>query len=100
MAPDIRPSSDLRNHYADIARACRDNRQPTILTVNGHGDTVLLGLEDYNQMCAELELLRELAISERDVEEGRVAPLNSTLAELRSSLEHADATMRTEAAAL
>lgn len=100
MAPDIRPSSDLRNHYADIARACRDNRQPTILTVNGHGDTVLLGLEDYNRMRAELELLRELAISERDVEEGRVAPLSSTLAELRSSLERADAAMHTEAAAL
>ena len=46
MAPDIRPSSDLRNHYAEISRTCREERRPTIFTVNGRGDTVLLGLED------------------------------------------------------
>ena len=33
MAPDIRPSSDLRNHYAEISRTCRNERRPTIITV-------------------------------------------------------------------
>lgn len=90
MAPDIRPSSDLRNHYAEIARACREERRPTILTVNGRGDTVLLGLEDYNRMCAELELLSSLADSERDVELGRIEPLSSSLSALREELSGAE----------
>ena len=90
MAPDIRPSSDLRNHYAEIARACREERRPTIFTVNGRGDTVLLGLEDYNRMCAELELLSSLADSERDVEFGRIAPLSSSLSALREELSGAE----------
>lgn len=86
MLPDIRPSSDLRNHYADVARSCREERRPTVLTVNGRGDTVLMGIEDWEEQQARLELLETLMASERDVAEGRVAPLSDTIAELRSRL--------------
>ncbi len=29
----IRPSSDLRNHYSEISRTCRANRQPVYITL-------------------------------------------------------------------
>ena len=90
MAPDIRPSSDLRNHYAEISRACRNERRPTIITVNGRGDTVLMGIEEYNALMAERELLASLAAAERDVEEGRVAPMSQTLDALRAELAGSD----------
>ena len=86
MAPDIRPSSDLRNHYAEISRSCRENRRPTVLTVNGRGDTVIMGLEDFNRMQAELDLLNSLALAEREVDEGKVGLMGDTLARLRSEL--------------
>ena len=35
------------------------------------GDTAVLGLQDYMQMKAELELLRTLAYAEDDVQNGR-----------------------------
>ena len=38
----IRPSADLRNHYNDIARHCKENKEAVIITVNGRGDTVSL----------------------------------------------------------
>ena len=66
MEEMIRPSADLRNHYADISRTCKETRQPVVITVNGRGDTAVLNLQDYRQMQAELELLRALADSERD----------------------------------
>lgn len=87
MAPDIRPSSDLRNHYAEISRACREERRPTILTVNGRGDTVLLGLEEYDRMVAELELLNALAESERDVAEGRIVAGDDVVESLQGELD-------------
>jgi len=82
----IRPSADLRNHYAEISRLCRDSRQPVYITVNGHGDTVLIGLAEYEQMRAELELLRTLADAEEDVRANRVAPVEDTFRELRAAL--------------
>ena len=86
MTEIIRPSSDLRNHYNEIAKDCKDNRQATIITVNGRGDTVVLSLNDYYQMKAELELLRTLAEAEEDVAMNRVAPVEDSFSSIRKSL--------------
>lgn len=82
----IRPSSDLRNHYSEISRQCREERIPVIITVNGRGDTAVLGLQDYYQMKSELELLRKLSEAENDVVNGRVAPIQNTFDDIRKSL--------------
>ena len=82
----IRPSADLRNHYSEISKVCREERQPVYITVNGRGDTVLLGLSEYEQMKAELELLRTLAEAEEDVRAERVAPIEDTFDDIRKSL--------------
>lgn len=82
----IRPSADLRNHYNEISRQCREERTPVIITVNGRGDTAVIGLQDYYQMKSELELLRSLAEAEDDVREGRVAPIRETFDTIRDSL--------------
>ena len=57
----IRPSADLRNHYNEISRHCREKGDAVIITVNGRGDTVSLGYEEYKRMLARLELLELLA---------------------------------------
>jgi prevent-host-death family protein len=82
----IRPSADLRNHYSEISKLCRENRQPVYITVNGRGDTVLMSMDDFQQMQAELELLRTLADAEEDVSAGRVAPIEDTFSYIRSRL--------------
>ena len=82
----IRPSADLRNHYNEISKQCREERKPVIITVNGRGDTVVIGLQDYYQMTSELELLRNLAEAENDVREGRVAPMQETFDDIRTTL--------------
>ena len=82
----IRPSSDLRNHYNEISRQCHEGRNPVIITVNGRGDTAILGLQDYYQMKSELELLRALAEAEEDFVNGRVAPMQNTFDDIRKSL--------------
>jgi len=86
MGAIIRPSADLRNHYAEISRECREKRTPVIITVNGRGDTVVLNLQQYYQMQAELELLRTLAEADEDVAQGRTAPMQSTFDDIRSAL--------------
>lgn len=86
MEEMIRPSADLRNHYSEISKACRETRQPVVITVNGRGDTAVLNLQDYRQMQAELELLRMLADADEDVAAGRVAPIQETFDGIRQQL--------------
>lgn len=87
MRGDIRPSSDLRNHYNEISKQCKENKEPVIITVNGRGDTAILGLQMYKQMEAELELYRTLAEAEDDVRNGRVKPIDQTFDSLRNMLK-------------
>ncbi len=84
---NIRPSAELRNKYNEISNLCKETREPVFITVNGHGDTVIMSLENYNQMVAELELLKMLSESEDDVRNNRVAPVENTFNDIRKKLE-------------
>ena len=79
----IRPSADLRNHYNEISRQCRENKEAVVITVNGRGDTVSIAYEEYRRMRARIELLEILAESDEDVKYGRVAPMQEIFDDLR-----------------
>lgn len=83
----IRPSADLRNHYSEISRQCREEKEAVIITVNGRGDTVSLSYEEYKRMKSRIELLEILAEAEDDVKNGRVAPIGETFDDLRQMLQ-------------
>ena len=83
----IRPSADLRNHYNEISRQCREENEAVIITVNGRGDTVSISYEEYKRMKASIELLEMLAESDEDVKYGRTAPVEDTFYNLRRLLQ-------------
>ena len=87
MQETIRPSADLRNHYNEISKQCREDREAVIITVNGRGDTVSLSYEEYKNMKSRIELLEILGESDDDVRNGRVAPISETFDNLRSMLK-------------
>ncbi len=83
----IRPSADLRNHYNEVSRQCREGHEAVIITVNGRGDTVSIGYEEYKRMKARIELLEVLAEADDDVRYGRTAPMKDTFDDLRKMLQ-------------
>ena len=86
----IRPSADLRNHYNEISKQCKENKEAVIITVNGRGDTVyprIMKYEEYKNMKARIELLEVLAEAEDDVKNGRVAPISDTFDDLRKMFQ-------------
>lgn len=87
LQESIRPSADLRNHYNEISKQCKENKEAVIITVNGRGDTVTLSYEEYKNMKARIELLEILAEAENDVKNGRVEPISNTFDDLRRILQ-------------
>lgn len=83
----IRPSADLRNHYSEISKLCKENNEAVIITVNGRGDTVSLSYDEYKRMKARIELLEILSEAEDDIKQGRVAPLDKTFKDLKKELK-------------
>lgn len=82
----IRPSADLRNHYGEISKQCKETRDAVIITVNGRGDTAVLGLQDYYQLKSELALLRTLAEADDDVKNEGMGLMQASFDDLRTSL--------------
>ena len=87
LRESISPSADLRNHYNEISKQCKENKEAVIITVNGRGDTVSLSYEEYKNMKARIELLEVLAEAEEDVKNDRVAPVSETFDDLRKMLQ-------------
>ena len=87
LQESIRPSADLRNHYSEISKLCREGKEAVIITVNGRGDTVSLSYEYYRKLKARLELLELLAEAENDAATERTAPMEETFNDLRSMLK-------------
>ena len=65
MQPIIKPSSELRKNYNNIAEICRKTKAPVFLTRNGEGDTVLMDLETYGRREEELAFAGRLLEAER-----------------------------------
>ena len=83
----IRPSADLRNHYNEISKQCREGREVVIITVNGRGDTVSLSYEEYKNMKSRIELLEILSEAEDDVKNGRIAQISDIISDLHAMLQ-------------
>jgi PHD/YefM family antitoxin component YafN of YafNO toxin-antitoxin module len=80
--PIIRPSSDLRNKYAEISTYCRQSNEPVFLTKNGSGDLAVMSMETYERLAGVAELRTLLAQGLQDIEEGRTSPVEEVFAEL------------------
>lgn len=63
---NIRPVSDLRNHFADISRIVHEEGKPVFLTKNGRGDMVVMSMEDYREKAFRREI--DLKLIEAEIE--------------------------------
>lgn len=62
MQTFVRPSRDLRNHYAEISEMLKDHNH-VIITNHGRGESVLINIEDYakyEEFCTSGMLPRHL----------------------------------------
>lgn len=87
----IRPSKDLRTHYAQISALARQN--PVAITVNGKEDTVVQSHEDYvnqqnyiTELEAKLAVYAHLAQAADDVKLGRVQNADDVFDEILGEL--------------
>ena len=83
---NVRPSAELGNKYNEISTLCKETRKPIYITVNGNVDTVILSLEQFNQMQGELEILMMLLEAEDDVRNNKISPIEYTFNDIRRKL--------------
>jgi prevent-host-death family protein len=62
--PQIRPVSDLRNHFAEISRIVHETSEPILFTKNGYGDMVVMSYNEYERLKYETSVAERLREAE------------------------------------
>lgn len=86
LQESIKPISYVKAHAADIIRNVAETRTRIIITQNGEAKAVLQDIASYEETQESLALLKILALSRKDLEAGRVAPVEQAFADLREEI--------------
>ena len=81
--PMIRPSSDIRNCYNEIAEYCKTKNEPVFITKNGSSDLVVLSNELFDRLMSRLELHRLLDEGLADMYKNTGVSSEDAIAEIR-----------------
>ena len=78
----IIPIKEFKNTNS-ISEMCNNTNQPIFVTKNGYGDLVVMSMKTYEERLAKLELYEQLAISEKQFENGDVYEAKKALSDIR-----------------
>ena len=87
----VRPSRDLRNHYADLVKTLKEHDH-IIITNNGVGESVLIGIEDfakYEEFLHHRFIFEELQKSKEKVgnPDAKLLSMETVFANIEKRLE-------------
>ena len=62
--PIIKSITSLRNRTREIAVICHEQDEPVYLTTNGEGDLVVMSIEHYERLKAQVGLFEKLGVAQ------------------------------------
>jgi prevent-host-death family protein len=83
LARRVKPISYLKAHAPEIVRELADGGEPLVVTVHGEAKAVLQDIASYERQQQTLALFKLLALSQQDVDAGRVRPAAEVFADIR-----------------
>lgn len=86
LSEQVKPISYLKAHAPEIIRTLKDNPQPVVITVHGEAKAILQDVGQYEETQETLALLKVLALTNRQVEEGKLRLAAESFARIRKRL--------------
>ena len=81
--PHIIPIRDLKK-TAEISDMCHNSEEPIYITKNGYGDMVIMSMETYEKNMRKYLKYKDIEVSEKEIEEGKVKEAKSALQGMRA----------------
>jgi prevent-host-death family protein len=83
----VKPISYFKAHAAEIIREISDNKKTMIITQNGEAKAILQDVGLYEQSQESLALLKILALSNKNLKEGKFKPIEKSFLHIRAKIE-------------
>jgi prevent-host-death family protein len=89
LSRQVKPISYLKAHASEVVQSLADNREPVVLTVHGEARAVLQDVGQYEEMQETLALLKVLALTNKQVEAGKVHSASEVFKRIRQRVSRA-----------
>ncbi len=87
LSQKIKPISYLKANAAKVAEDLKANGAPYLITQNGEAAMIVQSVQEYEQTQETLAMLKMIAQSEKDIEQGNVVPVDAAFSKLRKHRE-------------
>jgi antitoxin YefM len=67
---DIRPLSEFRANVTSFIDKVRETKRPLVITQRGKSAAILLDVSEYEALLQKIELLSDIQLAEKQLEEG------------------------------
>lgn len=83
----IKPISYVKAHMAQVIRDVAETGNPLVITQDGEAKAVLMDVREYDALQASLAMLKMLAVSAQEIQEGKTQEADAVFSALAARLE-------------
>lgn len=87
LSESIKPISYLKSNTAKAVRDVREGHETLIITQNGEAKAVLQDIGAYEKTQESLALLKILAVSSKNLQQGKSKPIKKAFAGIRKQVK-------------
>lgn len=83
LSEDVKPISYFKAHASEVIRDIVEGRRTMVITQNGEAKVILQDINEYEKMQESLALLKILAMSRKNLEDGKIKPFRGAFKDVR-----------------
>ncbi len=83
LSESVKPISYIKSHASEVIRKIAEDHASIIITHNGEAKAVLQDIREFEKTQESLALLKILAQSKKNLEDGRVRPAGKSFKALK-----------------
>jgi prevent-host-death family protein len=87
LSARVKPISYLKAHAPEMIRGLAEGEAPVIITLHGEAKAVLQDVGHYEETQETMALLKVLALTNKEVESGKVSPAAEVFERVRKRVK-------------
>ncbi|QIG47017.1 type II toxin-antitoxin system Phd/YefM family antitoxin [Nordella sp. HKS 07] len=87
LSARVKPISYLKAHAPEVIRGLAEGETPVIITLHGEAKAVLQDVAHYEETQETMALLKALALTNKEVENGKLRPASEAFERIRNRIK-------------
>jgi len=87
LSARVKPISYLKAHAPEVIRGLAEGETPVIITLHGEAKAVLQDVARYEETQETMALLKALALTNKEVENGKLRPASEAFERIRNRIK-------------